>query len=222
MLTAALPRNLHFFKKPQTLSDYSKKIFSGNNYFGRNAYYRAILYQYVNFGSYINIFNTSGNLKPLQTSIDIQPRVIGADTKKVLAKYGKPVFTLNENKLTIFVYKMKFNGLKTRCEIHFYDNMAFLINYHYSQLNNTDKDFIIQSVADKYIDQDIHDIKNSKIIDSKGNIVYINDILEGINITYLGSKESVWYRGLTTEIDARKEKENSKIKLEKKLFYNSI
>lgn len=223
MLTAVLPKNLQLFKKPQSLSDYRKKIFSGNNYFGRNAYYRAILYQYANFGSYLNIFNSSVNLRPIDTDIEIQPTIFGADTRAVLSKYGKPVFVLNESKLTIFVYKMKFNGMKTRCEIHFYNNTVFLINYHYSQLTATEKNCIIKTISDKYINQGMDDdIRNSKIIDRNNNILYINDILEGINITYLGNKESVWHRDLITEIDARKEKQNNKIKLEKKLFYNSI
>lgn len=221
MLTLALTKNFYFFKKPQTLTDYSKKIFSVDNYFGRSSYYKSILYKYVDFGSYINIFNSSNNLRPIQTDIEIQPKIIGADTKKVIAKYGKPVFIMTENKLTIFVYRLKFNGLKTRCEIHFYNNTVFLINYHYSKLSDTEKGYILQSITDKYISRNT-DIRDSKIIDNKNNIAYINDILEGINITYLSSRESAWYRELITEVNAREEKQYNKMMLEKKLFYNSI
>ncbi|MDB5136537.1 MAG: hypothetical protein JWP37_3140 [Mucilaginibacter sp.] len=225
MLLTAPSKRIHFyFKRPQVLSDLGKRIFSSSNYFGNRAYYKAILNQYTNLYSYINILRGTTDSNSIQTDIDIQPAVLGVGTKNVVSKYGSPIFIFKENKLTIFVYKWKFNGIKTRCEIHFYDNEAFLINYSYNQLNNREKTHILETFASKYLEADSRNtnLTNCKIIDKNNKTVYIDELLQGFKITYIGNKESDWHTSLTNEINAKKEKQTAKIKTAEKHFYSKI
>ena len=225
MLTVPLSKNFYYYHSigSQVLSGLSKKVFSGDNYFGRRSYYKAILNQYVNFSNYTNILNSTLNLNSIPSTIDIQPALLGADIKSILLKYGKPVFVFNENKITIFIYKWKLNKLKTRCEIHFYNKTAFLVNYNYNQLNSNEKDYIIRTIAHKYTGTDGEiDIRNCKLMDRKNNMLGVTDFLEGLKVTYLSSKESEWHSGLTSDINKKKERLNHKARLEEKLFYNNI
>src|SRR5471030_1038538 len=116
MLSVPLRKNFYYYHSigSQVLSGLSKKVFSGDNYFGRKTYYKAILNQYSNFRGYTNILNETINLNSIPGNIDIQPGILGEDIKSVQLKYGKPVFVLNDGKITIFIYKWKFNKLKTR------------------------------------------------------------------------------------------------------------
>jgi len=225
MLTVPLRKNFYYYHSigSQVLSGFGKKIFSGDNYFGRRNYYKAILNQYSNFCSYTNIVNDTVNLNSIPGNIDIQPNILGADTKSVRAKYGKPVFVFNDNKITIFIYKWKFNKLKTRCEVHFYNKTAFLVSYNYSQLTNSQKNYVIKTVAHKYTGTDGEiDIRNCKIIDKNNNMLGVSDFLEGLKVTYLLAKESGWYLDLTADINRKMEKLNTQIRLADQLFYKNI
>jgi hypothetical protein len=205
------------------LSVLSGKILTSDNYFGRNNYYRAILNQYANICSYTNILNETANLNPIQSDISVQPRMLGASIKSIISKYGKPIFVFNENKITIYIYKWKFNDLKTRCEIHFYNDTAFLVNYNYNQLDTREKNYIVKTIAKKYTGKDTEiDIRNCKIVDDKNNMVCVSEFLEGLKITYLSDQELGWHVGLTTDINTKKEMHKAKVKMADRLFYNNI
>lgn len=224
MITIALTKRFQYlFKIGQALSDLKKKTFLNAGYSKSSEYYTAVLNQYLNFGSYLNIFSKASNLNSIQTNIDIQSDILGADIKSIIGKNGKPDFVFSENKLTIYLYKWKFNGLKIRCEIHFYNNKAFLVNYNYNILSNTEKDYVIKTIAQKYLNQDTGNlnIQNSKIIDKNNNMLFINDLLD-YKVTYFSNKESGWLLGLTNEINEKKKKEIVKTRLAEKRFYNMI
>src|ERR1700754_4894862 len=192
MLAIHLPKSFYYYlNKSQFLVDLSKKILIRNNYIKNSNYYSAVLNQYVNYGSYLNIFKSTTALSAIQTNIDIQSDILGGDTKAVISKNGKPDFIFNDNKTIIYVYKWKFNGLRTRCEVHFYDNKAFLINYVYSTPTNADKKYITKTVTQKYLEQNI-DLQNGKIVDRNNNILFLNDGVE-FRVTYLSSNNSHWY-----------------------------
>lgn len=224
LLTASQKRFYDYFNRTQALSDLNKRIFSNNSYFGSRAYYRAVLNQYVNLNSYLSIYEYSTDLNSLPTYIDIQPNMLGVTTKNIISSHGNPTFVFNENKLTIFVYKWKVNGSKTRCEVHFYNDKAFLVNYNYNRLSFSEKEYILKTFSEKYLDQIVTDpdIRAFKIIDKNDNLFYINDWLEGFKINYLCSKKSDWYENMTADIEAKKDKVTAKIRLAEKRFFNMI
>ena len=215
-------KSQYFLKLGQFCVDLGKKLFNKNNYVKSGEYYSAILNQYLNFGNYINIFANTLHLNPIHTNVSIQPDILGASIKSAEAKNGKLDFVFRENNLTIYLYKWKFNGLKTRCEIHFYNEKAFLINYNYSILSNANKDYVVKTIARKYLNQDIGDIDISdmKIIDKNNNTLFINDMLD-YKVTYF-SKEADWLMGFTGEVNAKREKQNIKIKIAEEHFYSKV
>lgn len=225
MATLASPRNIYFyFKRSGLFSDIKRKVLFGNYYTSNSAYYKAVLSQYTNFSSYLGIFTESINLSTVHTNTDIQRSVLGKSSKSVIARHGKPDFVFTEKKLSIFVYKWKFNGLKTRCEVHLYNDQAFLVNYIYNQLDKGERDYIVRTIKDKYIGQMVNqvDLQNCKISDNNNNLLMVDDFLMGLKITYLCNAESDWYEAILSEINDRRERQEARVKIGEKRFFNKI
>jgi hypothetical protein len=225
MGTIAYPRNIYsYFKKGHIISDFTKKVFSVSNYHGNSSYYKAVLGQYVNCASYIDIFKGTIKMRSIQTDVNIQPDVLGADARNVIAKHGKPDFIFTEKELSIYVYKWKFNGLKTRCEVHLHNNKAFLVNYIYNQLDISERDYVIKSINNKYLDQYTHelDLVNSKISDKNSNVLFIDEYLLGLKVTYLSNCESDWFEAMMAEVNSRRAIQDARIKVGERRFLNKI
>jgi len=223
MSTLAPNRNIYYYiKKAGVFSDVRRMF--GGYYNSNSAYYKAVLSQYSNFSSYVGIFSESTKLSTMHTNVDIQRGVLGKSSKSVIARHGKPDFVFSEKKLSIFVYKWKFNGLKTRCEVHLYNDQAFLVNYIYNQLDKSERDYIVKSVTGKYLEQYENqvDFSNGKISDRNNNVLMIDDFLMGLKITYMCNAESDWYEALLTEINDRKEKQETRVKQSERRFFNKI
>ena len=223
MATITPPKNLnYYFRKGHILSDIGK-IFSAS-YYSNKAYYKDVLTQYINFSTYINIFNSTAEFGSIHTDVEIQPNILGATTKDVVAIHGKPNLIFTEQKLTIYVYKWKFNGFKTRCEIHLYNNKAFLVNYIHNQLDTVDKGYIVKALTCKYSSQQngLVDLFNNKIVDQNNNVVFINDYAQGFKVTYLSNIESDWYEAMAAEVNAKKERQQAKVMSAEKSFLSKI
>jgi len=223
MPTLASHRNIYYYIKRNGVFTDLRRIFGGD-YSSSSAYYKAVLSQYTNFSSYIGVFTESCKLGTIHTNADIQRGVLGKSSKNVIARHGKPDFVFTEKKLSIFVYKWKFNGLKTRCEVHLYNDQVFLVNYIYNQLDKSERDYIVQSITGKYLGQyqNMVDFGHSKISDRNNNSLMIDDFLMGLKISYLCSAESDWYEALLMEISDRREKQEAHVKQSEKRFFNKI
>ncbi len=225
MGTTTYPRNIYsYIRKGHIISNITRKIFSTANYYGNTSYYKAVLGQYVNHASYLDIYKGTINLRTLQTNVRVQPGVLGADARHVIAMHGKPEFVFSEKDLSIFVYKWKFNGLKTRCEVHLHKNKAFLVNYIYNHLDTTERDYIFKSINQKYLGQYQHevDLVNGKISDANNNVLFIDDYLLGLKITYLSNCESDWYEAMTAEVNDRQARHDDRVNIHERRFFNKI
>ena len=219
------PRSIYsYFMKRDAISDLGKKIFVNNFYYSTNSYYKTILSEYANFSNYIHIFNDTSKLSTLQTEIAIQKDMLGANAKGIIDKQGKPEFIYRENDISVFVYKWKFNSIKTRCEIHLYRNKVFLVNYTYNQLNQSERAYVLDALSNKYLGKSITeaDMIQSKICDADNNSVLVNDFMEGLKVTYLSSCESDWYEAMKAEMGVRKTKLSEKIQKAEQRFIDSL
>lgn len=225
MGTLASPRSLYYyFKRGHIISDLGKKILSGSLYYSNTNYYKAVLGQYVNFNSYINIYNNSLKLGSVHTDVAIQPNILGTEARAVIARHGKPDFVFNEKSLSVYVYKWKLNGLRTRCEVHFYKNKAFLVNYIYNQLEKRQKDYISESLMGKYLSQYTSevDLMTTKISDRDNNVLFMENFLMGLKVTYISSCECDWYEAMAAYVNERKTKQEEKIRIGERRFFNRI
>ena len=206
------------------ISDFSKKIFSSNFYYSTTAYYKAILSQYVNFAHYIDIYKETISLGSIQTQIDIQPDILGANARRVMAKHGKPDFIFNENDLSVFVYKWKFNGMKTRCEVHLYKQKAFMVNYIYNQLDKSEREYVMGTICNKYLDKYVNEIDfaGTKISDRNHNVLFVGDYMLGLKVTYMSNCESDWFEGMMAEVNMKTARNEARIRIGEKRFYKSI
>jgi hypothetical protein len=225
MGTIAYPRNVYsYITKGHIISNFTKKIFSTSTYYSNTSYYKAVLGQYVNFGNYIAIYKGTINLRSIQTDIDVQPGILGADARHVIAMHGKPEFIFSEKDLSIYVYKWKLNGLKTRCEVHMHKNKAFLVNYIYNQLNVSERDYIMKTITQKYLDQYQHevDLLNCKISDKNNNVLFVDDALAGLKISYLSNCESDWYETMMTYVNDKAARDAIRARISEKRFFSKI
>jgi hypothetical protein len=225
MGTFAPYRSLHYyFKRAYVISDFSRKMFVGGLYYSNANYYKAVLGQYVNFKSYINIYKGSLDRRSIHTDIDIQSDILGADSKDILARYGKPEFIFHEKALSVFVYKWRLNGLRTRCEVHFYKHKAFLMNYIYNQLSRNEVEYISNSFVTKYLDQQVSevDLMTAKISDKNNNILFMDNFLVGMKVTYMSNCESDWFEAMGTYVDEITAKREEKARVNERRFFNRI
>jgi hypothetical protein len=225
MGTLATNRGLyHYFRKVHIISDLSKRVLTGGLYYSNTNYYKAVLGQYVNFNSYIGIYNNSLKLNTVHTEADVQPSVLGGETKDVINRFGKPDFVFNESNLSVFVYKWKINGIRTRCEVHLYKNKAFLVNYIYNHLEKSQRDYIGNSITAKYLSQYTSevDLMTTKISDRNSNILFMDNFLMGLKVTYLSNCESDWFEAMGNFAEARKARHEEKMRISEKRFFNRI
>jgi hypothetical protein len=225
MGTLATPRSLYsYFKKVHVISDLGKRILSGSLYYSNTNYYKAVLGQYVNYNSYINIYNRSQKLGSVHTDVPIQTNILGAEARAVIAKHGKPDFVFTEKTLSVYVYKWKLNGIRTRCEVHLFKNKAFLVNYIYNQLEKRQKEFISDSIMSKYLSMYTSqvDLMSTKISDRNSSTLFMDNFLMGLKITYMSSCECDWYEAMADFVNDRKAKQEEKMRIGEKRFFNRI
>jgi hypothetical protein len=199
MATLAYHLNLYsYFKKAHVISDFTKKIFSINSFHSNTTYYKTLLDQYVDFASYIDIFKGTIQLRSIQTDVNIQPAMLGADAGAVMSTHGKPDFIFKEKNLSIYVYKWKLNGLKTRCEVHLYKSKAFFVNYAYNKPDRSEQEYILNSITRTYLGQYTNkvDLINTKLCDRNNNVLFINDSRMAMKVSYLSNCESDWYEAM--------------------------
>ncbi|HEY2580619.1 MAG TPA: hypothetical protein VGI43_02360 [Mucilaginibacter sp.] len=221
----AAPRNIYsYLMKKDVISDFGKKIFINNFYYRTSSYSKAILSEYANFSNYVHIFDDTSKLSTMQTETAIQKNMIGADAKSIIDKHGKPEFIYKENDISVFVYKWKFNSLKTRCEIHLFRNKVFLINYTYNQLNQSERSYVLETLSNKYIGKVLTEAEmfQSKICDKENNVLFVDDFMQGLKVTYLSSCEADWYEAMKAEMNIRKNKLNEKMKKAECRFIDSL
>ena len=214
----------YYLKKGHIISELGKKILFGSLYYSNTNYYKAVLSQYVNFNSYINTYNKSLNLGSVHTSVAIQPDILGAEARAVMGMHGKPDFVFTEKALSVYVYKWKLNGLKTRCEVHFYKNRAFLVNYIYNQLEKRQKDYISESLTGKYLSQYTRevDLLGTKISDMNNNVLFMDNYLMGLKVTYISSCECDWYEAMASYVNESKTKKEEQMRIGERRFFNRI
>jgi len=225
MGTLASPRNLsYYFKRGNLVSELTRRIFSGEYYHSNTTYYKSVLGQYSNFSSYIGIFKGLVKLSTIHTDVDIQPGILGEDSRSVVTKHGKPDFIFTDKNLSIYIYKWKFNGLKTRCEIHLYNDQAFLVNYIYNQLDKSESDYIVKTITGKYLNKYVSeiDLAYSKIGDRNNNVLMVEDFLMGLKVTYMSNSESDWYEKMISEMNARKASLEAKVRIGERRLYNKL
>jgi len=213
-----------YLRKGHLIADLGKRIWSGATYYSNTNYYKAVLSQYVNFNSYINIYNRTLKLGTVHTEVPIQSNILGMEARAVTGKYGKPDFVFTEKSLSVYVYKWKLNGIRTRCEVHFYRNKSFLVNYIYNQLDKRQMEYVTDSVMTKYMShyQGEVDLMTTKLSDRNHNVLFMDSFLMGLKLSYMSSCENDWYEAMADFVNDRKAKQEAKAHIAEKRFFNRI
>jgi hypothetical protein len=160
----------------------------------------------------------------VHTEVPIQANILGMEARVVTGKYGRPDFVFNEKFLSVYVYKWKMNGIRTRCEVHFYKNKSFFVNYIYNQLDKRQVEYITNSVMSKYMGNYIGeiDLMTTKMSDRNHNVLFMDNFLTGLKLSYMSNCENDWYEAMADFVNERKARQETKAHIEEKRFFNRI
>jgi hypothetical protein len=206
------------------LSFFNSHSNPGLKYFQPGSYYEVILEEYLNVEKYIEISNQVSHMESIDTNVDIQPALLGTGTKEIISIKGTPSHVLKEKNIVIYVYKWRLNGINSRCTVHFYNDKAFLVKYHYDSLKLNDKKFVTNAIAQKYLNQNDSGDKiiNTKIIDKSNNMIFIDKVLEGYKVSYLGNQQADWYKNMLIEETYTKKRQSLETRSQQKQFFAVI
>jgi hypothetical protein len=102
----------------------------------------------------------------------------GSTISDIREIYGAPLF-INQhdplNAISILFYKTLIGGYKVRCEMFFWKERLYSLNYIFPYLSGRDKADIVKVIQNKYLNEPI-DYFKQKIVDPKGNIIMISDV----------------------------------------------
>lgn len=173
-------------------------------YLDKRSYYHSVLSnQYIEVDKYVSLCKDTDNLAPVYSEVNILPDLLGRDIEFVKMVYGKPLFSLTEKNITIFIYKRKLSDIKVRYEIHSYMDRVFFVCHNYQTLIKQERDFVIRSILKKYLDSaDVDGLTDKKIVDKSHNMLIVNELM-GLKINYLCTKNSEWFSKMLAEIKDR-------------------
>ena len=193
-------------------------------HFNSDSYYNSIIGLPYKIENYIRLSRRIIDLSPLFTNTTIQPNLLGRDVKEIFKIKGLPAYIFKNKNISIYVFRLKLNGINTRITVNFYKNESFLVNFHYPSITPDEKKFIINSVSKKYLNEPAFDgNKNEfKIVDGNNNIIFMNDVLNGLEISYLTNQQNEWYAGIVKEVNEDRQKQILKNKTREEYFYASI
>jgi hypothetical protein len=176
-------------------NSFSHKFFSlgptQNNY-SRKSYYQNYLSKYQDGQFYLGLIKKVKNNSAVKTNIEIRlfenKKLNEINIKDIVRKFGKPRYNIICKKLLgikIMLFKQNVGAHKTKLEFHFKDEILFFYSYTFSNINNVDKNEIIQIIQDKYLDKgSSYEKVNRYIIDKSNNIIFLNDDIR-FSIYYL-------------------------------------
>ena len=159
------------------------------------------------------------DLISLRSKVDIKLE-FGDNGEEIKKQYGVPYFKLNKTSSLnhkIYFYRLKIGEHKARCEMHFFNDTLFYKNYALNYLTPDDKYKIIDTLADKYLDEHFPH-KTAKIVDSYGKVVLIDDSdLFHFTISYLDSASGFFVN--LNACDNAEEKEEYVLDIKTQLQY---
>jgi hypothetical protein len=142
-----------------------------------------------------------------------------SDTREI---FGAPLFSNQNdtfNPVTVLFYKILIGGHKVRCEMFFWKEQLYSLNYTFPYLSDKDKDDIISVIRNKYLNSSI-DFASQKIVDREGNLIMINDV-NSFEIYYSVSTNII-FREATTLLEANMTNRINKEKRKAKQLYNRL
>ncbi len=193
-------------------------------HFNSDSYYNSIIRLPYKIENYISLSRRTIDLSPLFTNATIQPNLLGRDVKEICKIKGIPAYAFKEKNVSIYVFRLKLNEINTRITVNFYKNESFLINFNYPSIKPDQKKFIIDSLSKKYLNEPaFKGNKNEfKIVDGNNNIIFMNDVLNGLEISYLTNQQNEWHAGIIKEVKEEQQKLYRNITRHEEHFYAAI
>ena len=183
-------------------------------YEGYNYSYEQILNSYCGIDPYVTLYEEAEEKNNIHTDVLINGNdklCLGSKLNNVKKLLGKPQFHIKNDQafnVEILFYKIIKGKHKIKYTLHFVDNTLFFINYTFSYLTDKEKQLTLKIFQDKYLNTNLFDTCNKKIMDRQGNIIMVEDKTDFI-INYIAT-ENIIYK------DAIVSKEINKLLLEKK------
>ena len=178
---------------------YDKVINNKYTYYPRYYYYDRLVEHYKDFSTYfklISLIETNDLLKTKKLITIKDKLVCNKITKRTIKKeFKKPQFEykIQEKNLRIeiYFYKIYLGAYRAKLEIHMNEGRLFYYNYTFtSNLNNLERQEIINIIQEKYLENELFDESKHIIIDTNGTILHIENSLE-LKIHYINTNDDI-------------------------------
>jgi hypothetical protein len=150
-------------------------------YWQDSFYYSQIVDKYKDYDFHLRSHERAEQKTNMYTSNEIlynNKISFGSTISDIREIYGAPLF-INQhdplNAISILFYKTLIGGYKVRCEMFFWKERLYSLNYIFPYLSGRDKADIVKVIQNKYLNEPI-DYFKQKIVDPKGNIIMISDV----------------------------------------------
>lgn len=198
----------------------SKLFIQNKSYYPRDYYYNKLLNKYNNVESYLSLTRLHDKQALLTDKVISfsDHHDFKANKKKYFKKkYGKPNYSIVNvfpfGNIKIMFYRIKIGGLKTKLELHFFQNTLFMYNYTFSYLKNeSEKNQIFNVLKEKYmIDKEKNLALDNCYIKDKNNTVIVLTNSVDFTINYIHNINSVLYQQMNDILTREIKRENQKI-----------
>lgn len=201
------------------------KLGKRSSYRQSSFYYKQLVDKYNNYDFYMESYRKAKEKKDLYTNNEILYNTkikFGCTISDTREIFGTPLFSNQDdtfNPITVLFYKTLIGGHKVRCEMFFWKEKLYSLNYTFPYLSNKDKKDIISVIQNKYLNDSI-DFTNQKIVDQNGNLIMINDV-NSFEI-YYSVPTNIIFREATTLFEANMTNRINKEKRKAKQLYNRL
>lgn len=201
------------------------KLSRRSSYCQSSFYYKQLVEKYNNYDFHMESYRKAKQKNNLYTNNEILYNTkisFGCTISDTREIFGAPLFSTQSdtfNPLTVLFYKILLGGHKVRCEMFFWEEKLYSLNYTFPYLSSKEKNDIVKIIQNKYLNCSI-DFVNQKIVDGDGNIIMINDIYT-FEIYYSVSSNII-FREASTLFEANMTNCINKEKRKARQLYSSL
>lgn len=195
-----------------------------SSYYYYKDYSKTLLKRFEHEAFYLDLFQRCKSMKAISTDQIIQyseDLPFGNGPEQIHNEHrSKNSYRSENDDLNVYLRRNLIGGLRSRVILSFYKKSLFYFGYNFSSLSERNKEKIIKTIEDKYLNGSTFSTEEFSIRDSSGNHLIIED---GVNlkIHYIAFRLDIFNEFMEKENelvrDAKKREEENQKELFRKL-----
>jgi len=164
------------------LDNYLGSKINLSSYYYYKDYSKTLLKRFEEESYYLELLDHCKTLNsiPTQQSIEYDDELIFGSKYDDIPKElnSKHLYKIEKNSITTVLKRSIVGGMKSRVVLSFFNKSLFYFGYNFSSLTDRNKEKIIKTLREKYLEGDKFILDKNSIRDTSGNHLFIED---GVN-----------------------------------------